>query len=117
MKESLLLMFVAYVYNDKTVKDDTFTGHLTALHSFLIESGIPFSRFDMPVLKREHTGYAFLRGNKAKSGLYRPCLLINENETKATIVFIRCGKEKKVSSHTVQTLSRCRVNLVHFVFP
>lgn len=64
MNESLLRIFVAYVYNNKTVKDGTVAGYLTALRSFLIDSGIPFSRFDMPVLKRELIGYAFLRGNK-----------------------------------------------------
>ena len=64
VNESLLRLFVAYVFKYKTVRDGTVTGYLTAFRSFLIDSGIPFSRFDMPVLKRELIGYAFKRGNK-----------------------------------------------------
>ena len=64
MNESFLRLFVAYVYNNKSVKDGTLAGYLTALRSFLIDNGIPFSRFDMAVLKRELIGYAYLRGNK-----------------------------------------------------
>ena len=64
VNESLLRVFVAYVYNHKVVKDNTVAGYLTAFRSFLIDNGIPFTRFDMPVLKRELIGYAFSRGSK-----------------------------------------------------
>ena len=64
VNETFLRYFVAYVYRNKTVKDGTVIGYLSALRSFLIGKGIPFDRCDMPVLRRQLRGYAFKRGNK-----------------------------------------------------
>ena len=64
VNETFLRYFVAYVWRNKNVKHGTVIGYLAAFRSFLISKGIPFERFDMPVLRQQLRGYAFKRGNK-----------------------------------------------------
>ena len=92
--ESLLRLFVGYVYKNKNVKDGTVTGYLSAFRSFLIDNGISFSRFDMPVLKRELIGYAFSRGNKPDTRVFNGKLitLLNSNDSN-----IYKGKLKRIT--------------------
>ena len=69
------------------VKDNTVAGYLTAFRSFLIDNGIPFTRFDMPVLKRELIGYAVSRGStpdtRAPIGVFNGKLMVLLNSVDA----------------------------------